>query len=134
MVTAAIALFDNVVPVLSLGALYVFAVLPIAVFWGTAYAVPVAVASTLAFNFFYLPPVHTLTLADRRNWFALAVYLATAIVVGGLAARARRRSDEALQREREAALLADIAVELLRGTRLEDELARIEERTSRRRE
>ncbi len=130
VVTGVIELFDGVVPVLSLGVLYVFAVLPIAVFWGSAYAVPVAIASMLAFNFFFLPPLYTLTISDRRNWFALLVYVVTAIVVGSLASRARRRRDEAEQREREAALLADIAAELLRGTRLEDELEGIEQRTA----
>ena len=39
---------------------------------GSRYAVAVSVASMLAFNFFFLEPVHTLTLADSRNWFALA--------------------------------------------------------------
>ena len=73
VVTAAIAVLDNFIPVLSLGVLYVFAVLPIALVWGTAYAVLVAVASMLAFNFFFLPPVYTFTLADRSNWFALLV-------------------------------------------------------------
>jgi two-component system sensor histidine kinase KdpD len=130
IVTGAIELFNNFVPTLSLGVLYVFAVLPVAVFWGTAYAVPVAIASMLAFNFLFLPPVHTFTLADRSNWFALAVYLTTAVVVGSLASRLRRRGAEAEQREREAALLADIAAELLRGRLLEDELGRIEERTA----
>ena len=130
IVTGAIELLDSFVPVLSLGVLYVFAVLPIAIFWGPALAVPVAIASMLAFNFFFLPPVYTLTLADRQNWFALAVYVVTAIVVGILASRYRTRGAEAEQREREAALLADIATELLRGTELEQELSRIEERTA----
>jgi two-component system sensor histidine kinase KdpD len=130
VVTGAIAVFKLFVPVLSLGALYVFAVLPIAVLWGTSYGVAVAIASMLAFNFFFLPPLYTLTIADRRNWFALAVYLTTAVVVGGLASRARRRRDEALQREREAALLADIAADLLRGTHLEKELAPIAARAA----
>ncbi|HET8743057.1 MAG TPA: DUF4118 domain-containing protein, partial [Gaiella sp.] len=87
IVTAAVAIFDEFVPVLSLGALYVFAVLPVAVVWGTVYAVGVAIASMLVFNFFFLAPLHTLDLTDRRNWLALAVYLATAVVVGGLASR-----------------------------------------------
>jgi two-component system sensor histidine kinase KdpD len=130
VVTGAIALFKSFVPVLSLGVLYIFAVLPIAVFWGPLLAVPVAIASMLAFNFFFLPPVYTFTLADRSNWFALAVYVVTAIVVGILASRYRSRGAEAEQREREAALLADIAAELLRGTQLERELGRIEERTA----
>ena len=95
----------------------VFAVLPIAIFWGSLLAVPVAIASMLAFNFFFLPPVYTFTLAERSNWFALAVYVVTAIVVGSLASRYRRRGDEAEQRESEAALLADIAADLLRGAR-----------------
>ena len=42
--------------------LYVFAVLPVAVVWGLAYSIAVSVASMLAFNFFFLPPVHTFTL------------------------------------------------------------------------
>jgi two-component system sensor histidine kinase KdpD len=124
-VTGAIAIFENFVPVLSLGVLYVFAVLPVAVLWGVAYGVGVAVASMLTFNFLFLPPVHSFTLADGRNWFALAVYVTTAIVVGGLASSARRRRDDAEQREREAALLADIAAELLRGAPLEGDLGGI---------
>ncbi|HET9323036.1 MAG TPA: DUF4118 domain-containing protein, partial [Gaiellaceae bacterium] len=91
-VTVVIAIVDDWAPVLSLGVLYVFAVLPIATFWGLAYSIPVAVASMLAFNWFFLPPVGTFTLADRENWFALAVYLATAVVVSDLASRGRRRA------------------------------------------
>ncbi len=130
VVTGAIELFDGSVPVLSLGVLYIFAVLPIAIVWGSWFAVGVAIVSMLAFNFFFLPPLYTLTLSDRQNWFALLVYVVTAIVVGTLAAYARTRRDEAEQREHEAALIADIAAELLRGTRVEDELERIGVRTA----
>lgn len=129
-VTLAITIFDDVAPVLSLGVLYVFAVLPIAIFWGPVLAVPVAVASMLAFNFFFLEPQYTFTLADRQNWFVLVVYVVTAVVVGALASRYRTQRAEAEQREREAALLADIAVELLGGSELESELRTIEERTA----
>lgn len=96
VVTGVVFLFRSSVPILSLGVLYLFAVLPIAVVWGRVFAIPVAFASMLAFNFFFLPPVHTFTLLDRRDWFALAVYLVTAIVVSDLASRAR----EALVAER----------------------------------
>jgi K+-sensing histidine kinase KdpD len=114
-VTGVIAIFDGWVPVLSLGVLYVFAVLPVAVVWGLRYALPVSVACMLAFNWFFLPPQHTFTLADGENWFALAVYLATAVVVSDLAARTRRRAATAEQRERESALLATVASDLLAG-------------------
>ncbi len=129
-VTGAIFLFRGVVPVLSLGVLYVFAVLPVAVVWGLRLSLPVAVGSMLAFNFFFLPPVHTLTLTDSQNWFALAVYSGTAIVVSELAARSRRRTVEVEQRRREAGLLADIATDLLQGRAVRDEIEQIERRSA----
>ena len=110
-VTAAIELLKPYVPVLSLGVLYVFAVLPVAVLWGIALATLVSVASMLAFNWFFLPPTHTFQLSDGANWLALAVYLVTAIVVSALAASARRRAELAELREREAAALAEEVLE-----------------------
>ncbi len=129
-VTVVIELVKPYVPVLSLGVLYVFAVLPVAVLWGLWFALPVSVASMLAFNWFFLPPVHTFTLANSENWFALAVYLCTAVVVSDLAARARRRAAAAEQRERESALLAELATELLGGRALDDELEEIAQKAA----
>ena len=88
-------------PVLSLAVLYLLAIIPVAVAWGIVYAVGMAIGSMLAFNFFFLPPLYTLTLQDSRNWFALLVFLVTAVVVSELATRSRRRAEEA-----EAALRA----------------------------
>jgi two-component system sensor histidine kinase KdpD len=130
IVTGAIELFKPYVPVLSLGVLYLFAVLPIAVVYGLPLAIVVSIASMLAFNWFHLPPVHTFTLADSENWFALAVYLATAVVVSDLAARARRRAASAEQRERESSLLAELATDLLIGRDLEVEIGEIGSRTA----
>ena len=117
-VTAVIWLLQRWIPVLSLGILYIFAVLPVAAVWGLTYAVVVSVASMLAFNFFFLEPVHTLTLADSRNWFALVVFVVTSIVVSELAARSRRRA-------REASLLAEVATALLEHGTVEAELEQI---------
>jgi two-component system, OmpR family, sensor histidine kinase KdpD len=111
-----------IAPTLSLGVVYTLAVLAAAVLFGAGPAIAVAVLSMLAFNFFFLAPVGTLTLADARNWTALVVYLVTALVASELAAQARRRAVEAEQREREAALLADAAAALLREAPI-DELA-----------
>jgi two-component system, OmpR family, sensor histidine kinase KdpD len=116
--TGVIALLDRWIPVLSLGVLYVAAVLPVAVFWGLAYAVAVSIGSMLAFNFFFLEPVHTFTLADSRNWFALLVFVVTSVVVSGLAARSRRRALE-------SALLTEIATSLLEHGTVAAELDRI---------
>ena len=121
-VTGSVYMFRSSVPVLSLGVLYLFAVLPIAVVWGRGFSIPVALASMLAFNFFFLAPVHTFTLIDKRDWFALTVYLATAILVSDLASRARGRAAEAEQREREAALLADLSTAVMRGEKVATQL------------
>ncbi|HEX3806018.1 MAG TPA: ATP-binding protein [Gaiellaceae bacterium] len=106
---------EPIAPTLSLGVLYMFAVLPVAVLWGIRWSLPVGIASMLAFNFFFLPPTHTFSLRDSSNWFALTAYSATAVVVSELAGRSRRRARLAEQREREATFLADIARELLGG-------------------
>jgi K+-sensing histidine kinase KdpD len=95
VVTAAVFALKPVAPVLSLGVLYVFAVLPVAVLWGLRYAIPVSLGSMVAFNFFFLPPLHTLALRDSENWVALSVYVVTAVVVSELAAISRRRAEEA---------------------------------------
>jgi K+-sensing histidine kinase KdpD len=102
LVTGAIFALKTVAPVLSLGVLYLFAVLPVAALWGLPFGVLVSIVSMLAFNFLFLPPTHTFRLADSENWVALAVYLVTAISVSGLAARARRRAEEAEQHARDA--------------------------------
>ena len=122
LVTLAVYALEQVAPVLSLGVLYVFAVLSVALLFGLEYAVPVSIASMLAFNWFFLPPRHTFRLSDGENWVALAVYLATAVVVSGLAARSRRREAEAEQRAREAALLAEVAGTLLESDHVQNEV------------
>lgn len=53
------------------------------------------VASFLAFNFFFIPPFHTLRIADSDHLLALIVYLAIAIVTGQLVHRVRSRSQAA---------------------------------------
>ena len=119
VVTGAVFAARSFTPVLSLGVLYLLAVVAVAVLFGLAYAVAVSVASMLAFNFFFLPPVHTFALRDSANWFALGVYLVTAVVVSELAARSRRRAADASQRELEAKLLADVAATLLEADRVQ---------------
>jgi K+-sensing histidine kinase KdpD len=99
LVTAAVFALRPVAPVLSLGVLYVVAVVAVAVLYGLAYAIPVSVASMLTFNFLFLPPVHTLALHDSANWVALAVYIAVAVVVSELATRSRRLAREAVEAE-----------------------------------
>jgi two-component system sensor histidine kinase KdpD len=65
-------------------------------------AVSASIASVLAFNFFFLPPIGGLTIADPLNWVALLAFLAVALTVSELSARARRQTAEAQAQSAEA--------------------------------
>jgi two-component system sensor histidine kinase KdpD len=89
--------------------LYLIAVLVTAVAFGSGPAVVASVASFLIFNWFFVEPLHTFTVADPTEWIALLLFLATAVITGQLAASQIRRAEEAKQREREAVVLYDVA-------------------------
>jgi two-component system, OmpR family, sensor histidine kinase KdpD len=89
--------------------LYLVAVLATAVLFGSGPAVLASVAAFLIFNWFFVEPLHTFTVADPTEWIALLLFLATAAITGQLAASQIRRAEEAKQREREAVVLYDVA-------------------------
>jgi two-component system sensor histidine kinase KdpD len=122
--TGAIYVCKTFVPVLSLGVLYLLAVLPVAVLLSRAYAVGVAVGSAALFNFLFLPPLYTLRLSNGEHWFALVVYLVVGIVASDLAVRSRERATEAEQRGREESLLAQMATAFLQAESATVELQR----------
>jgi two-component system sensor histidine kinase KdpD len=76
-------------------------------------AVVVSVVSMLCFNFFFLPPVGTLTIADPQNWVALFVFLAVSLVASNLSATARERATEATARRDELGRLFDLSRDVL---------------------
>jgi two-component system, OmpR family, sensor histidine kinase KdpD len=92
---------------------FLLAVLLTSAFWGLRYAVVLAVLSTLAFNFFFLPPYGTFTIADPQNWIALLAFLVTAIVASQLSERARREAANATQRRRDVERLYAFSQRLL---------------------
>jgi two-component system, OmpR family, sensor histidine kinase KdpD len=88
-------------------------VLVVAGNWGLRYAVGASIAATILFNFFFLPPVHTFTIADSENWVALFAFLGTAIYASHLASRIREESEEANARRRESEMLYRLGRQLL---------------------
>ncbi len=115
LATIAIYPLKHVAPVVSLSVVYLPAVLLVATYWGLALGMFTAVLSAAAFNFFHLPPVGKFTIADSRNWVALAAFLFVAVVAGTIADLARARALEAERRRAEADLAASLARELLLG-------------------
>ncbi len=92
---------------------FLLAVLVVSANWGLRYAVVAAVVATLAFNYYFLPPYGTLTIADPQNWVALIAFLVTAVIASELAERARREADNANQRRREVEHLYEFSQLLL---------------------
>src|ERR1700733_3373303 len=49
--------------------------------WGLVYSVCLSIGCTLLYNFFFLPPIGSFTIADAQNWIALLAFLASAIFI-----------------------------------------------------
>jgi two-component system sensor histidine kinase KdpD len=82
----------------SLGMVFLVPVLVSAVFFGRRTAFITALLSVMAYNFFFLPPLYTFTIADPNNWVSFSVLLFVAIIAGNLAARVRVQADLAAAR------------------------------------
>jgi two-component system sensor histidine kinase KdpD len=101
-VTGLLYPLKEVAPAVSLGVVYLVAVLFVASVWGLALGVLCAIGSALAFNWFHIPPTGRFSIAEGEHVVALAVFLVAALVAGSLAELARTRAFEADERRREA--------------------------------
>jgi two-component system, OmpR family, sensor histidine kinase KdpD len=113
LATAAIYPLKSIAPPVSLSVVYLPAVLLVSVYWGLVLGLITSLASAAAFNFFHIPPDGRFTIADSRNWVALAAFTLVAAVVSAMANLARSRALEAERRRGEADLAAGLARELL---------------------
>jgi len=88
-------------------------VLFLAARWGLRYAVATSIAATVAYNFFFLPPVGTFTISDPQNWLAIFTFLTVAVVGSRLSERAREEAEDARRRQRELEVLYGLSRQLL---------------------
>ncbi|MEX2047452.1 MAG: ATP-binding protein [Chloroflexota bacterium] len=109
VVTAAIGAIEASTEMANVPMLYLIAILGAATLAGRGPAILASIASFLSFNWFFLEPIHTLTIGDRNEWFALALFIFTALITGQLAADQRTRAGETAARAREAMLMFDVA-------------------------
>jgi two-component system sensor histidine kinase KdpD len=106
---------------------YLIAILLVATTWGIVEATAASIVAVLCFNFFFLPPVGTFTIADPQNWVAFVAFLVTAIVASQLSGRARQREIDAATRQRDLERLYALSRALLlsdRGASTPGEIAR----------
>jgi len=95
------------------GFLYLLVVLFSAARWGLAESTVASVLAVLGFNFFFLPPIGTLTIADVQNWVALLVFLATSVTASQLSATVRTQARQAVERQREIEQLYSLSRAIL---------------------
>ena len=95
LITSVLAPFQQQVNATTVALAFLLVVLFVALFWGSRPALLASVLGMFCFNFFFLPPLYTLTIAHAENWIALIVFFTTALAVGQLSARAKQRAEEA---------------------------------------
>jgi two-component system, OmpR family, sensor histidine kinase KdpD len=97
----------------TVGFTFLLAILIISTLWGLRYAIFTALLATLAYNYFFLPPLYQFTIADPQNWVALFAFLFTAAIASELSNRARREAEQSNQRRSEVERLYAFSQQLL---------------------
>src|SRR5262249_21341927 len=77
---------DSTVPLVLLLAVFLSAWV-----WESGPGTVAAITATVGFNFFFLPPMYTLTIEDPRNVAALVVFLISGLLIGRLSSISRQR-------------------------------------------
>lgn len=97
------AFYKHVLPVnpTTVALSFLLAILAVSTVWGIAVSVFMSVVAMLAFNYYFLPPIGTFTIADPQNWVALFAFLVVSVLASHLSTRARQQAKDASQRRRE---------------------------------
>jgi two-component system, OmpR family, sensor histidine kinase KdpD len=92
---------------------FIVLVLLVATRWRLAYSVYLSLLCTLLYNFFFLPPIGTLSISDPQNWVTLGAFLAASVVVSHLADRERRAAAQSEARREDVERLFEFSEQLL---------------------
>ena len=130
-VSVAVEVLDDHAPVLSLSVLYLLAVVPVAVVWGIVLATVVSVLSVLTFGYLFIPPRRNLDIGEWGTWYALLVFVVTAVVASELATRSQRASRASARLAEEQGALRRVATLVAQQTSMEQLDALISEEVGR---
>ncbi|MFI9169698.1 DUF4118 domain-containing protein [Streptomyces lincolnensis] len=108
--------------------LYLTLTVAAALLGGLFPALASAVVGSLLLNWYFTPPVHTLTIADPKNIVAIVIFVGVAVSVASVVDLAARRTHQAARLRAESEILSFLAGNVLRGeTGLEALLERVRE-------
>ena len=99
--TAVLKVFGGHVNPTTVALVLLLLVLFVATAWGSKPAILASLVGVACFNFFFLPPFGTFSIAEPENWIAFIAFVITALTAGQLSARARQRAEEATAARRE---------------------------------
>jgi two-component system sensor histidine kinase KdpD len=99
---------------------FLTAILIGAVLQGLGPSLVACFVAVLAYNFFFLPPLYTLTIADPENVVALFFFLVVAVIASNLAARVRGQALSARLRARQTSDLYQFSRKLAVAVTLDD--------------
>lgn len=100
----------------TVGFLYLIVVLLISVRGGLLVGTVASFIATLCYNFFFFPPLYTLTIDEPANWFALAAFLVASVTVNRLVVAARIQAETAERRRTELEMLYGLSIDLFTAT------------------
>ena len=92
---------------------FLLAILYVSSAWGLSVSIYTSMLATVAFNYFFLPPIGKLIISDPQNWVALAAFLITSVAASRLSERARAETRHANRRRREVERLYAFTQQLL---------------------
>src|SRR5271170_1501571 len=101
---------------------FLTAIVAVAVRFGLLPSLFASVVSSLAYNFFFLPPVYTFTITDPTNVAAFLFFTLVAVIVSSVAARARTQAMAAMERARSTESLYAFSRKLAGAGTLDDVL------------
>ena len=113
-------LIDQFVDLPNISLVFLAAVLASAVSYGAGPAVVTAVLSVLCYNFFFLPPLYTFTIADPANVVAFFFFLIVAVLTSSLTARTRTQAVIAQRQARTTAELYAFSQKVAGIAKLDD--------------
>jgi two-component system sensor histidine kinase KdpD len=109
----------------NLSMVFLIAVLFSAVTWGLGPSILASILSLLVYDFFFVIPIFTLTVANPQDILALVIFLITAVLTSNLAARVRYQADAANHREARTAALYALSRQIAGAAGLNDVLRAI---------
>lgn len=111
---------EQLTPLPNMSMIFLLAVLTCAFRFGVSAAVSASVLSFFAYNFFFIEPRHTFTIARPHELFALLIFLAVAVVTGGLAGRLRDSANATRARAEATQSLYDFSRKLSGAPKIDD--------------